>query len=148
MLTSLPLEILYYFGGWYDVVFWVILFLVFIYKGFELPYTTSTFGMEFSFVFLYLLIEPARLFLGTSVSPSQIWTTSTRTARFARGSRCSGRLGIVGCAPLGEQKGGEQGITQLELMMRTCIVVGPCRLESLSSCRALCFVLAFMYFRF
>lgn len=33
ILTSLPLQIFIYFGGWWDVLFWVLSILVFIYKG-------------------------------------------------------------------------------------------------------------------
>ena len=32
-LTSLPLEILFYFGGLYDIIFFVLTFLLFLYKG-------------------------------------------------------------------------------------------------------------------
>jgi hypothetical protein len=35
ILTSLPLQIFIYFGGWWDVLFWVLSILVFIYKGAE-----------------------------------------------------------------------------------------------------------------
>ena len=80
VLTSLPLEILLYFGGWYDVIFWLIELLVFIYKGFELPYTKSAFGIEFSFVFLYLVIEPIRLFLG-AISKTRTYTHARTHAR-------------------------------------------------------------------
>lgn len=33
ILTSLPLQIFIYFGGWWDALFWVLSLLVFIYKG-------------------------------------------------------------------------------------------------------------------
>lgn len=33
MLTSLPLQVFLYFGGWWDVLFWIISIIVFIYKG-------------------------------------------------------------------------------------------------------------------
>lgn len=33
ILTSLPLQVFIYFGGWWDVLFWVVSILVFIYKG-------------------------------------------------------------------------------------------------------------------
>lgn len=33
ILTSLPLQVFIYFGGWWDVLFWVISILVFVYKG-------------------------------------------------------------------------------------------------------------------
>ena len=46
VLTSLPLEILYYFGGWYDVFFWVLTLLVFIYKGTQLCLHDTYFSQE------------------------------------------------------------------------------------------------------
>lgn len=33
ILTSLPLQVFIYFGGWWDVLFWLISILVFVYKG-------------------------------------------------------------------------------------------------------------------
>jgi hypothetical protein len=33
ILTSLPLQIFIYFGGWWDLLFWVLSTLVFVYKG-------------------------------------------------------------------------------------------------------------------
>ncbi len=93
MLTSLPLQIFVYFGMWWDVAYWLLSVAIFVYKGqyalafavnscytsmnyalilrlaaagFMLPYPTSNYAVEFVFVFLYLLVEPARLFLGAS----------------------------------------------------------------------------------
>ncbi len=64
MLTSLPLQIFIFFGGWWDVLFWVLSILVFVYKGLVLPYPDGRFAAEFTFQWLWLLVEPARLFLG------------------------------------------------------------------------------------
>lgn len=33
ILTSLPLQVFIYFGGWWDVFYWVLSILIFIYKG-------------------------------------------------------------------------------------------------------------------
>eukprot|EP00775_Hariotina_reticulata_P012042 gene12042-12185_t len=33
ILTSLPLQVFIYFGGWWDVLFWVLCTIIFIYKG-------------------------------------------------------------------------------------------------------------------
>ena len=33
VLTSLPLQVFLYFGGWWDVLFWISNIAVFIYKG-------------------------------------------------------------------------------------------------------------------
>eukprot|EP00899_Mesostigma_viride_P025329 jgi/Mesvir1/5981/Mv00735-RA.1 len=65
VLTSLPLEILFYFGRWYDVFWWFLTLAIFIYKGRQLPYPDKSFAMEFIFLWLYLLVEPVRLFLGS-----------------------------------------------------------------------------------
>ncbi|KAK3251089.1 hypothetical protein CYMTET_39564 [Cymbomonas tetramitiformis] len=64
-LTSLGLEVLYYFGGWYDVFYVLLQFLVFIYKGLELPYPSNNYEVEFTYLFLFAIIEPTRLFLGS-----------------------------------------------------------------------------------
>mmetsp|Transcript_38346 Transcript_38346/g.95163 ORF Transcript_38346/g.95163 Transcript_38346/m.95163 type:complete len:135 (+) Transcript_38346:314-718(+) len=62
---SLLLEVFLYFGKLWDVVFWVLSFLIFVYKGAKLPYPDGAYEMEFAFLFMYLLVEPARLFLGS-----------------------------------------------------------------------------------
>lgn len=54
---------LLYFGKLWDIVFWVLTFLVMCWKGYNLPYPDDAYEMEFAYLFLYLLIEPPRLFL-------------------------------------------------------------------------------------
>mmetsp|Transcript_15786 Transcript_15786/g.44182 ORF Transcript_15786/g.44182 Transcript_15786/m.44182 type:complete len:147 (-) Transcript_15786:133-573(-) len=63
--TSVSLEVFFYFGGIYDVVWWIAELCVFIYKGISLPYPTNSYAVEFTFLWLYLLVEPVRLFLGS-----------------------------------------------------------------------------------
>jgi len=63
VLTSLPLQMLVFFGGWWDGFFWLVTLAVFIFKGVSLPYGSRSFAAEFTFHFLWLLVEPARLFL-------------------------------------------------------------------------------------
>ncbi|GBF88318.1 transmembrane protein [Raphidocelis subcapitata] len=65
VLTSLPLQVFIYFGGWWDALFWVLSVALFIYKGLALPYPPGRFAAEFTFVWLWLLVEPGRLFLGS-----------------------------------------------------------------------------------
>mmetsp|Transcript_22428 Transcript_22428/g.37505 ORF Transcript_22428/g.37505 Transcript_22428/m.37505 type:complete len:149 (-) Transcript_22428:146-592(-) len=65
VLTSLPLEILYYFGGLYGLLYFVLVFFIFIYKGVELPYPDGHYGMEFAYLFCWGLVEPIRLFFGS-----------------------------------------------------------------------------------
>ena len=108
VLTSLPLEILLYFGGWYDVIFWLIELLVFIYKGFELPYTKSAFGIEFSFVFLYLVIEPIRLFLG-AISKTRTYTHARTHAR---------TYGIIIIIDIVEEEEEEEERTTIHALMK------------------------------
>jgi len=64
VLTSLPLQVFLYFGGWWDVLFWVLSILVFVFKGLNLPYPDGRFAAEFVFQWVWLLVEPVRLFLG------------------------------------------------------------------------------------
>ena len=59
-----------YFGKLWDVVFWLISFMVFCYKGYNLPYPSNAYEMEFTYLFMYLLIEPPRLFLGSQGNKS------------------------------------------------------------------------------
>ena len=68
-----------YFGKLWDVVFWLISFMVFCYKGYNLPYPSNAYEMEFTYLFMYLLIEPPRLFLGSqgnkSVRAGPLWAS-------------------------------------------------------------------------
>ena len=45
---SLALEVFLYFGKLWDVVFWLISFMVFCYKGYNLPYPSNAYEMEFT----------------------------------------------------------------------------------------------------
>ena len=62
---SLSLVIFLYFGKLWDIVFWVLSFLVMCWKGYNLPYPDGAYETEFALLFIYLLIEPPRLFLGS-----------------------------------------------------------------------------------
>lgn len=63
VMSSVPLEMLLYFGSWYMALWWVVEVLVFLYKGTYLPYPDNAWGMELSFVFLFVLVEPWRVLL-------------------------------------------------------------------------------------
>ena len=68
MLSSLPLQILFYFNGWWDVIFTILMSVFFIWKGNNLPYPAelqSLLGLEVAMVFVLGLLEWARLFLGS-----------------------------------------------------------------------------------
>jgi|TARA_B100000405_G_scaffold270228_1_gene209178 transmembrane protein 216 len=68
MLSSLPLEILFYFNRWWDAAFTIIMAVLFIWKGNNLPYSENMqtiLGFEVAMVFVLGLLEWARLFLGS-----------------------------------------------------------------------------------
>ena len=68
MLSSLPLQILFFFNGWYDVAFTIAMSCLFAWKGSTLPYPDELrpmLGLEVAIVFLLAIIEYARIFLGT-----------------------------------------------------------------------------------
>lgn len=71
VLTSLPLQVFLYFGGWWDALFWLASLAVFIYKGSALPFPPGRFAAEFVFLWLWLLVEPSRLFLGARAPRAQ-----------------------------------------------------------------------------
>mmetsp|Transcript_23018 Transcript_23018/g.46522 ORF Transcript_23018/g.46522 Transcript_23018/m.46522 type:complete len:145 (+) Transcript_23018:220-654(+) len=63
--ASLPLQILIFFNGCYDFLFFVATLAIFIWKGVELPYPRARYGPEIVLVFAYMLVEIMRLFLGS-----------------------------------------------------------------------------------
>ncbi|XP_053305651.1 transmembrane protein 216 [Spea bombifrons] len=64
VLSSTPLEILFFLNGWYCASYFLIEALVFLYKGLILPYPTSNLVLEVVMLVLYLGIEVTRLYLG------------------------------------------------------------------------------------
>ncbi|XP_063800457.1 transmembrane protein 216 [Pseudophryne corroboree] len=77
VLSSTPLEVLFFLNGWYCASYFLIETLIFIYKGLILPYPTSNIILEAVMLFLYLGIEVTRLFLG------------------CRGNQCERKLPLV-----------------------------------------------------
>jgi len=68
MLSSLPLQILLYFNGWWDVLYTVIMLVLFIWKDNRLPYhdeLQDLLGLEIGLVFALGLLEYARILLGS-----------------------------------------------------------------------------------
>ena len=68
ILASLPLQILFYFNGWYDIVYTVMMLALFAWKGTVLPYSAELrplLGLEVVLVFVLAIIEYCRLFLGS-----------------------------------------------------------------------------------
>ena len=60
--SYLYLQILLYFNKWFAILFFSMNMVVFIYKGYSLPYPPSALGLEVFQVFLYAIIEMVRIF--------------------------------------------------------------------------------------
>ena len=72
LIASVPLEILLHFGAYYDALFVLVTIGVFIYKGYYLPYpSTSSFGTEISLVCILPVIEACWLFIGSKGNKTQ-----------------------------------------------------------------------------
>ena len=68
LTTSISLETFLYFGAAWDVTFWIFSFCIFLWKGARLPYPQSDrhyYGLEVSYLFVYLVWEPVRIALGS-----------------------------------------------------------------------------------
>lgn len=68
MLSSLPLQVLLFFNGWYDVAYIIAMSLLFAWKGTNLPYPDELrdmLGLEVAIIFLLAIIEYARIFMAT-----------------------------------------------------------------------------------
>ena len=66
-LSNLPLQVLIYFNGWYDVVFVLAMFALYIWKGTQLPYDGFwwIFALEVCLVPVLGMVEYCRLFLAS-----------------------------------------------------------------------------------
>ena len=60
--SYLYLQILLYFNKWFAILFFLLNMIVFIYKGYYLPYPPSALGLEVFQVFLYAILEMIRIF--------------------------------------------------------------------------------------
>ena len=66
--SNLPLQVLLYFNGWFDVINVVIMTLLYIWKGSSLPYPGDLRGLlvlEVCLVFVLAVLEYCRIFLAT-----------------------------------------------------------------------------------
>eukprot|EP01112_Ceratiomyxa_fruticulosa_P009270 TRINITY_DN2417_c0_g1_i1.p1 TRINITY_DN2417_c0_g1~~TRINITY_DN2417_c0_g1_i1.p1 ORF type:complete len:141 (-),score=1.39 TRINITY_DN2417_c0_g1_i1:42-464(-) len=63
--SSLPFQIFLYFHRWYTVVWLFVMVVVMIYKGVVLPYPSNIYGLEFTYIIIYALINWARIFMGS-----------------------------------------------------------------------------------
>jgi transmembrane protein 216 len=65
---QLPLQVLLFFNGWYDVLYTVIMLALYIWKGTALPYPGALQGLlalEICVVFILAILEACRIFLAT-----------------------------------------------------------------------------------
>jgi Predicted membrane protein len=69
-ISSLSLQILFYFDGLYTLVYLILQLSVFVYKGYSLNYTKVTIGFEVSAVFVFVIVQEFRLFVGIFYSGS------------------------------------------------------------------------------
>ncbi|XP_071944182.1 transmembrane protein 216-like [Antedon mediterranea] len=63
--SSLPLQILLYFNGWYFAFFWICEILIFVFKGNVLPFPGSSLANEIVLLFILLAVETVRICIGT-----------------------------------------------------------------------------------
>ena len=66
--SSLPLQVLLFFNGWYDALFTVMMLVLYVWKANTLPYPAELHGvlsLEIALVFVLSIIEYARIFLGS-----------------------------------------------------------------------------------
>ena len=66
--SNLPLQVLIFLNGWYDVVYVVVMQALYIWKGAELPYPgslSSIMALEVCLVFVLGVLEYCRLFLAS-----------------------------------------------------------------------------------
>ncbi|KAG9272497.1 transmembrane protein 216-like [Astyanax mexicanus] len=64
ILSSTPLQVLFYLNSWYFAVFFIAEILMFVYKGVLLPYPQSNLILDIVLLLLYLGLETLRLFYG------------------------------------------------------------------------------------
>ncbi|XP_076336233.1 transmembrane protein 216-like isoform X1 [Tachypleus tridentatus] len=64
ILSSLPYQILLVFGGWYYILYSIVTFLLFVYKGLILPYPVKNVVCEVVLLTFLCGVEGTRLFLG------------------------------------------------------------------------------------
>ncbi|XP_026859384.1 transmembrane protein 216 [Electrophorus electricus] len=64
ILSSTPLQILFYLNRWYFAAFFIAEILMFVYKGVLLPYPQANLILDIVLLLLYLGLESLRLFYG------------------------------------------------------------------------------------
>ncbi|XP_028649026.2 transmembrane protein 216-like isoform X1 [Erpetoichthys calabaricus] len=71
ILSSAPLEFLFFLNTWYFTCYFIAEILMFIYKGLVLPYSPANLTLDLVMLFLYLGVEILRLFFGSKGNLTQ-----------------------------------------------------------------------------
>ncbi|XP_037531418.1 transmembrane protein 216 [Nematolebias whitei] len=64
VLSSAPLQVLFYLNSWYFAAFYLAEVLIFIYKGILLPYPSDNLVLDVVLLLLFLALETLRIFYG------------------------------------------------------------------------------------
>ncbi|KAF7707473.1 transmembrane protein 216 [Silurus meridionalis] len=64
ILSSMPLQVLFYLNSWYFAAFFIAEILMFVYKGILLPYPQANLILDIVLLLLYVGLETLRLFYG------------------------------------------------------------------------------------
>ncbi|XP_022071126.1 transmembrane protein 216 [Acanthochromis polyacanthus] len=64
ILSSTPLQILFYLNSWYFAAFYLAEILMFVYKGVMLPYPSDNLVLDLVLLLLFLALESLRIFYG------------------------------------------------------------------------------------
>ncbi|KAL3973485.1 F-box protein, helicase, 18 [Sarotherodon galilaeus] len=64
ILSSAPLQVLFYLNSWYFAAFYLAEVLMFIYKGVLLPYPSDNLVLDVVLLLLFLALEILRIFYG------------------------------------------------------------------------------------
>ncbi|KAM9470460.1 transmembrane protein 216 [Clarias gariepinus] len=64
ILSSMPLQVLFYLNSWYFAAFFIAEILMFVYKGILLPYPQANLILDIVLFLLFLGLETLRIFYG------------------------------------------------------------------------------------
>ncbi|XP_053362319.1 transmembrane protein 216 [Clarias gariepinus] len=64
ILSSMPLQVLFYLNSWYFAAFFIAEILMFVYKGILLPYPQANLTLDIVLFLLFLGLETLRIFYG------------------------------------------------------------------------------------
>ncbi|XP_074530665.1 transmembrane protein 216 isoform X2 [Halichoeres trimaculatus] len=65
ILSSTPLQVLFFLNSWYFAAFYLAEVLMFIYKGIILPYPSDNLVLDVVLLLLFLALEILRIFYGS-----------------------------------------------------------------------------------